>query len=473
MTVSDGVLADTDTFRMTVRLIGPDTPTGLAASVDDQQVELSWNANSEPDLAGYNLYRSTSLPVSTSGSALNGATLLATTNYTDTGVTNNTTYYYVLTAVDSEGHASPATPAIAATPGVSVGTALTLNGSSQYVTFGAAPALGAPNFTVELWFRRTGAGVGVTTGGDGIASAIPLVTKGRSESGVDMNYFLGIDATIGTARRRLRGHGGTRTNHPVTGTTVITNNVWHHAAAAYDTATDTWRLYLDGVLDRTLALGGDFTPAAPSPSHSAIGSASPAPASPRASSRARSTKSGSGTSPRTTAQIQATENLEILSGNGLVGRYGLNEAAGTTVASSVAGAPAGALVGGPIWAPGAPLAQRLHAAGGPDRPERHGAAGSIGPHLDRDNASDLAGYNVYRSTTTPVPTTGTPLNGATPLAAATYTDTTAAPGTTYNYVVTAEDFANNESPASTSASAQASSAAVGQAVLPERHRAST
>ena len=239
---------------------------------DDQQVELSWNANSEPDLAGYNLYRSTSLPVSTSGTALNGATLLTTTNYLDTGVTNDTTYYYVLTAVDSEGHASPATPAIAATPGESVGTALTLTASSQYVTFGAAPALGAPNFTVELWFRRTGAGVGVTTGGDGIASAIPLVTKGRSESGVDMNYFLGIDATSGRLVADFEDTADA-TNHPVTGTTLITNDVWHHAAAAYDTATDTWRLYLDGVLDRTLALGGDFTPAAPSPSHSAIGSA--------------------------------------------------------------------------------------------------------------------------------------------------------------------------------------------------------
>ena len=53
----------------------------------------------------------------------------------------------------------------------------------------------------------------------------------------------------------------------------MTSNVWHHAAAVFDTATDTWRLYLDGTLDRTLALGGDFTPAAPSPSHSAVGSA--------------------------------------------------------------------------------------------------------------------------------------------------------------------------------------------------------
>ena len=52
----------------------------------------------------------------------------------------------------------------------------------------------------------------------------------------------------GPARRRLRG--GARTgatpslNHPIIGTTVVTSNVWHHAAATYDGTT--WRLYLDG-----------------------------------------------------------------------------------------------------------------------------------------------------------------------------------------------------------------------------------
>src|SRR6266487_6192624 len=73
------------------------------------------------------------------------------------------------------------------------GTALQFNGSSQYVTFGAAPGLGTSTFTLETWFKRTGAGVGTTTGSGGV-TAIPLVTKGRAEaegSNVDMNYFLG------------------------------------------------------------------------------------------------------------------------------------------------------------------------------------------------------------------------------------------------------------------------------------------
>ena len=50
------------------------------------------------------------------------------------------------------------------------------------MTFGAAPTLSAPSFTLELWFRRTGAGVGTSTGTGGIANAIPLITKGRAEA---------------------------------------------------------------------------------------------------------------------------------------------------------------------------------------------------------------------------------------------------------------------------------------------------
>ena len=44
---------------------------------------------------------------------------------------------------------------------------------------------------------------------------------------------------------------------------------------------------------------------------------------------------------RSEAQIQAGRTVELTSGTGLIGRYGLNEGSGTTAASSVAGAPNG------------------------------------------------------------------------------------------------------------------------------------
>ncbi len=71
------------------------TTSGLQAGVT-----LQWDANSESDLAGYNLYRSGS-----SGgpySKLNGS-LISTTSYTDNTIIAGNTYYYVCTAVNTSG----------------------------------------------------------------------------------------------------------------------------------------------------------------------------------------------------------------------------------------------------------------------------------------------------------------------------------------------------------------------------------
>ncbi|MBN1766242.1 MAG: hypothetical protein JW860_13360 [Sedimentisphaerales bacterium] len=100
----------------------PAPPSGLAAVAGDGTVWLDWNDNGEGDLNGYNVYRST-----TSGSGysqLNGS-LLSSSDYTDNSVTNGTTYYYVITAVDTsdnesgysnEDSATPAAPTPPAAP---------------------------------------------------------------------------------------------------------------------------------------------------------------------------------------------------------------------------------------------------------------------------------------------------------------------------------------------------------------------
>ena len=91
----------------------PAAPTGLAAVGGTDQVSLTWNANGESDLAGYNIYRST-----TSGGTytkLNGA-WLTQASYTDSTVTGGTTYYYVVTAVDTSGNISADSAEASATP---------------------------------------------------------------------------------------------------------------------------------------------------------------------------------------------------------------------------------------------------------------------------------------------------------------------------------------------------------------------
>src|SRR4029450_8253119 len=108
---------------------------------------------------------------------------------------NGATYFYAVAAVDTANN--QASTEVSATPSATL-TALRFDGTNDYVTFGPAPALATPTFTIEAWVMGTGAGVGQSTGSGGLASAVPLVTKGRNEaegSNVDMNYFLGIDTT--------------------------------------------------------------------------------------------------------------------------------------------------------------------------------------------------------------------------------------------------------------------------------------
>ncbi len=88
----------------------PSAPTNLAAVPGNDQVALSWTGS--PAAATYSVYRGT-----TSGSEtlLEGG--LAAPSYTDTGLTNGTTYFYQVAAVNSAGTSAKSGEA-SATPSV-------------------------------------------------------------------------------------------------------------------------------------------------------------------------------------------------------------------------------------------------------------------------------------------------------------------------------------------------------------------
>ncbi len=159
----------------------PATPTGLSPTAGDGTVDLDWSDNGEGDLDGYTVYRST-----TAGgpyTALNGS-LLSTSVYTDNGVTNGTTYYYVVTATDLTGNESADSGEVNATPEAAGGTTpmhvasitltTTVIRNKEYghaavlvVDDQGAPVAGATvtgTFTGDI--PGTDSGV---TGGDGIA----------------------------------------------------------------------------------------------------------------------------------------------------------------------------------------------------------------------------------------------------------------------------------------------------------------
>ena len=96
----------------------PAPPSGLVAAAGDAAVDLSWTENTDPDLAGYTVYRSTA-----SGGPYSAVTasLLLNASYTDESVTNGTTYYYVATASDHSGNESSYSNEAPATPQAQIG----------------------------------------------------------------------------------------------------------------------------------------------------------------------------------------------------------------------------------------------------------------------------------------------------------------------------------------------------------------
>ena len=231
------------------------------------------------------------------------------------------------------------------------GSALDFDGTNDHVTFGAAPNLNSNTFTIETWFRRDGTGTPATTSGSGGVTAIPLVTKGLSESGQLLAWFLGIDSATGRIAADFES-ALDDSNHPLIGTTTLVTGTWYHAAATYDGAT--FRIYLNGVQEASVAIANG--PGTASAHHAALGTAM--------------TSTGAATGrfdgamdeiriwnvARSAAQLSARRTQELLSGTGLVARYGLAEASGSVINNSVATAnTTGTAVGGPAWVGGAPI----------------------------------------------------------------------------------------------------------------------
>lgn len=109
------VEGDTEVINGTIYAIGGNDTTGsviaytpvappaaptLTATSGDTQVTLNWN--SVTDAASYNVYRATT----SGGPYTQIATGLTGTTYTDTGLTNGTTYYFAVTAANDAGESA-------------------------------------------------------------------------------------------------------------------------------------------------------------------------------------------------------------------------------------------------------------------------------------------------------------------------------------------------------------------------------
>jgi hypothetical protein len=125
-----GESAESAEVGATPQVSAPAAPTGVSATAGNGQVTLSWTAVS--GATSYNLYFSTSTGVTkTTGTKITGAA----SPYTHTGLTNGTTYYYVVTAVSAGGESAESAQ-VSATPQAPAPTSynLVVDGDN---TFGA------------------------------------------------------------------------------------------------------------------------------------------------------------------------------------------------------------------------------------------------------------------------------------------------------------------------------------------------
>jgi hypothetical protein len=103
----------------------PAAPTGLQATAGNAQISLAWNAST--GATSYNVKRST-----TSGGPYTTIASPTNTSYTDTGLTNGTPYYYVVTAVNSAGESSPSSQATATPAGAQADVTITIDPTNTH-----------------------------------------------------------------------------------------------------------------------------------------------------------------------------------------------------------------------------------------------------------------------------------------------------------------------------------------------------
>ena len=200
----------------------PNAPTGVTATAGNAQVALAWTAVS--GATSYNVKRS----LTTGGPYSNVQTGVTATSFTNTGLTNGTQYFYVVTALNASGESAISNQA-SATPsagggtgdgGVTVTRAVTSSSpwfSELQVRLNNTQPITALSVTVTVQ-RTTGVGNPgqYNTVGGQIAQS-----NATGATAITYTWTLNAGQTLGAQNNRTFAaqFGGNGTVHPTTGDT--------------------------------------------------------------------------------------------------------------------------------------------------------------------------------------------------------------------------------------------------------------
>lgn len=168
--------------------VAPASPSGLSASGADSRVTVSWN--SVPGATSYYVKRS----LQSGGPYLTIASGISGTSYTDKGLSNGTTYYYVAVAVNASGNsqysAQTASTPSSGLPPVAPTHLLSSPGSAK-VTLHWSTALEATSYNIK---RATVSGGPYTTIG---TSTTAFFTDTTAVNGTTYHYVVSGVAAAG------------------------------------------------------------------------------------------------------------------------------------------------------------------------------------------------------------------------------------------------------------------------------------
>jgi fibronectin type 3 domain-containing protein len=136
-----GESSDSTEASATPQLPLPSTPTGLNATASSGQVALSWTAST----GGTNYIVKSS---TVNNGLYNNIATNATTHYTNSGLVNGTTYYYVVSAVNAAGESANSAQ-VSATPQIPAPTGLSAVATNAQVSLNWTASAGATNYITK------------------------------------------------------------------------------------------------------------------------------------------------------------------------------------------------------------------------------------------------------------------------------------------------------------------------------------